>query len=74
MLEVSGLNGACGLPVSIQDTLLLLLLSIRAVVIQAEGPYEVTLVNRQYHKGRSMLNTAAVITSMKAMEQVSTVK
>ena len=45
-----------------------------AVVFQAEGPYEVTLVNRQYHKGRSMLNTAAVITSMKAMEQVSTVK
>ncbi len=43
-------------------------------MFQAEGPYDVTLVNRQYHKGRSMLNTAAVITSMKAMKQVSSVK
>ena len=51
----------------------LLPLSISALVFQAEGPYEVTLVNRQYHKGRSMLNTAAVVTSMKAMEQVSSV-
>ncbi len=34
MLEVSGLNGACGLPVSIQDTLLLLLLSIRVYSTQ----------------------------------------
>ncbi|DBA83598.1 hypothetical protein WJX77_006813 [Trebouxia sp. C0004] len=47
---------------------------VKWAAIRAEGPYEVTLVNRQYHKGRSMVNTAAVIASMKAMEQVSSVK
>lgn len=42
--------------------------------IKPEGPFEITLVNRQYHKGRSMVNTAGIITSMKAMHQVSSVK
>ena len=44
------------------------------VVLQAEGPYDVTLVNRQYHKGRSILNTADIIKSMRAMKEVSSVK
>lgn len=48
--------------------------STAAVVLQPPGPYDVTLVNRQYHKGRSMVNTADVIKSMMAMKEVSSVR
>ena len=47
---------------------------LHVCLMQPEGPFNVTLVNRQYHKGRSMVNTANIITSMKAMDQVSSVK
>ena len=44
------------------------------VLLQPDGPYDVTLVNRHYNMGRSMVNTAKVIESMKEMEEVSSVK
>lgn len=42
--------------------------------LQEEGPYDVTLVNRQYHKGRSIVNTADIMKKMEVMPAVATVK
>lgn len=42
--------------------------------MQAGGPYDVTLVNRQYHKGRSILNTPEIVRKLHAMPSVSSVK
>ena len=42
--------------------------------LQKVGPYDVTLVNRQHHKGRSIVNTADIMNRMEAMPAVANVK
>lgn len=38
--------------------------------VQVQGPYDVTLVNREYHKGRHIVNVKEVADNIQAMNQV----
>ena len=44
------------------------------VLLQPEGPYQVTIVNRQYHMGRHMVNAAEVAQKLEAMPQIATAR
>ena len=39
--------------------------------LQPTGPFQVTIVNRQYHMGRHMVNVAEVVQKLQEMPQVS---
>lgn len=41
------------------------------VAMQPAGPYKVTIVNREYHVGRHIVNTEDIAREVNAMEQVS---
>ena len=45
---------------------------VRFVCLQAEGPYRVTVANRQYHASRHIVNADQIAGKIKALEQVST--
>ncbi len=44
------------------------------MVLQAEGPYKVTIVNRQYHKGRHMVNNLDIAQKIEEMPQVQSTR
>ncbi len=41
------------------------------VAMQPAGPYKVTIVNREYHAGRHIVNTEDIAREVNAMESVS---
>ena len=41
------------------------------LAMQPAGPYKVTIVNREYHAGRHIVNTEDIAREVNAMEQVS---
>ncbi len=40
-------------------------------LLQSAGPYKVTIVNREYHAGRHIVNTDQIAREINAMEQVN---
>lgn len=42
--------------------------------LQAAGPFQVTIVNRAYHAGRHMVNSADVAQKLQEMPQVSSTR
>ena len=42
--------------------------------VQTEGPYDVTIVNRDYHKGRHIVNVKEVAEGITAMEHVKSTR
>lgn len=42
--------------------------------LQPEGPYKVTIVNRQYHKGRHMVNSLDVAQRIEELPQVQSTR
>ena len=42
--------------------------------MQADGPFKVTIVNRQYHKGRHMVNSMEIAQKMEEMPQVQSTR
>ena len=43
-------------------------------MLQPEGPYKVTIVNRQYHKGRHMVNSLEVAQKIEEMPEVQSTR
>ena len=43
-------------------------------MLQPEGPYKVTLVNRQYHKGRHMVNSLEIAQKIEEMPEVQSTR
>jgi len=43
-------------------------------VLQPEGPYKVTIVNRQYHKGRHMVNSLEIAQKIEEMPEVQSTR
>ena len=43
-------------------------------VLQPEGPYKVTIVNRQYHKGRHMVNSLEIAQKIEEMPEVKSTR
>jgi len=44
---------------------------MQPLAMQPAGPYKVTIVNREYHAGRHIVNTEDIAREVNAMEQVS---
>jgi len=42
--------------------------------LQPEGPYKVTIVNRQYHKGRHMVNSLEIAQKIEEMPEVQSTR
>ena len=42
--------------------------------VQTEGPYDVTIVNRAYHKGRHIVNVKEVAEGITAMDHVKSTR
>lgn len=53
---------------------LLYVLLIPRDVLQPEGPYKVTIVNRQYHKGRHMVNSVEIAQKIEEMPEVQSTR
>ncbi len=43
-------------------------------MLQPEGPYKVTIVNRQYHKGRHMVNSLEIAQKIEEMPEVQSTR
>ena len=52
----------------------MLVLSQFHIMLQPEGPYKVTIVNRQYHKGRHMVNSLEIAQKMEEMPEVQSTR
>ena len=42
--------------------------------VQVQGPYDVTLVNREYHKGRHIVNIKEVANNIQDMDHVKSTR
>ena len=43
-------------------------------LLQPDGPFKVTIVNRQYHKGRHMVNSLEIAQKIEEMPQVQSTR